>query len=37
MIFFATGLLATVSLVFFVMLATGLPMQKVGGDAFAKH
>ena len=37
MIFFATGLLATVSLVFFVMLATGLPMQKVGGDALAMH
>ncbi len=37
MIFFATGLLETVSLMFFVMLATGLPMQKVGGDALAKH
>jgi len=37
MIFFATGLLATVSRVFSVMLAKGLPMQKVGGDALAKH
>ena len=37
MIFFATGLLATVSLAFSVMLAKDLPMQKVGGDALAKH
>ena len=37
MIFFATGLLATVSLVSSVMPTKGLPMQKVGGDAIAKH
>ena len=37
MIFFATGLLATVSLVSSVMPTKGLPMQKVGGDALAKH
>ena len=37
MIFLATGLLATVSLAFSVMLAKGLPMQEVGGNALAKH
>jgi hypothetical protein len=37
MIFFATGLLAAVSLASSVMPTNGLPMQKVGGDAIAKH
>jgi hypothetical protein len=37
MIFLATGLLATVSLAFSVMLAKDLPTQKVGGDALPKH
>ena len=37
MIFFATGLLAAVSLACSVMLTNGLPIQKVGGDALAKH
>jgi hypothetical protein len=34
-IFLATSLLATVSLVFSVMLTKEFPMQKVGGDAIA--
>ena len=37
MIFLAACLLAIVSRAFSAMLAKGLPMQKVGGDALAKH
>jgi hypothetical protein len=36
-IFLATSLLATVSLIFSVMLTKRFPMHEVGGEAIAKH